>query len=124
MRQMADVKTSKRFVRLRETHQGMLSAWKLSLDAPAILANAFPTLSSSGHKPVVAALQSLYEQFWEQLQVNVMVRPLIWAVPPLQYTVLSSQAEFEKISEEASVVDRFVALEQLMADHDAGVVPL
>lgn len=81
---MADVKTavSKRFVRLREVHQKMLSAWKLSLDAPAILANAFPTLSSSGHKPVVAALQSLYEQFWEQLQVNVMVRPLLWVVPP------------------------------------------
>lgn len=42
----------------------------------------------------------------------------------MQSTVYSSQAEFEKMSEEASVVDRFVALEQLMADHDAGVVPL
>lgn len=35
-----------------------------------------------------------------------------------------AQAEFEKIVEEFSVADRLVALEQLMADHDAGIVPL
>ena len=64
---------SKRYTRLREANVKMLNSWKHELDAPKVLSSAFPTISS-GAKPLAAALQSLYDQFWAQFEANVMVR--------------------------------------------------
>lgn len=63
--------TSKRYTRLREATSKMLDAWKRGVKSETALATSFPTLSA-GPKPVASALSSLYDQFWEQFEINAM----------------------------------------------------